>query len=144
VTQRPSLTEVGTAIVQTIRAGSYQGESIRASLTEGGEVRPPAVMVTNPSIGFQEVAEGQILGASEWGLLVYSSSGRAPSVSVDLAFTDAVIAAIHDDPTLGGVVTHSHLLGIEEATQVSGGQREDGSPLPPSMYRRSMRLHVDH
>jgi hypothetical protein len=141
---RPSLTEVGAAILATLRAGSYASEAIRAALADGAEVRPPAVLVTSPSIGFEELGEGQVIGASEWGLQLYTNDGRAPSVGVDLAFSDAVIATINADPTLDGVVASAYLLGVEEAVPVSTGVREDGSPEPPTMYRRAMRLHVNH
>lgn len=141
---RPTLTEVGAAILATLRAGTYASEAIRAALSDGAEVRPPAVIVTSPSIGFEDLEEGQVLGATEWGLQLYTNDQRAPSVGVDLAYTDAVISTLLGAPTLGGVVTGSRVLGVEEATPVSTGVRDDGTPDPPTMYRRAMRLHVDH
>jgi hypothetical protein len=144
MSHRPSLTDVGAAILATLRGGSYASEAIRAALSDGAEVRPPAVLVTAPSIGFEELGEGQVLGASEWGLQLYSNDGRSPSVGVDLAFADAVIATLHASPTLGGVVAFAYLLGVEEPIAVSTGVREDGSAEPPTMYRRAMRLHVNH
>lgn len=141
---RPNLTQVGQALLATLRAGTFQGAPIRAALTDGTELDPPAVIVTSPDIGFHTMGEGHIIDATEWGLALHSSKGREPSVGVELAFADAVLAALAADPTLGGVVTMSNPVAGEPATAVSTGTLENGEPAPPTMYRRFIRFHVDH
>lgn len=140
----PSITQVGQALLATLRAGTFEGASIRANLTDGGEVRPPAVIVTSPAIGFEVLAEGFVVSQSVWGLLLYSGNGREASTGVELAFLQAVIEALADDSRLGGAVSGCYLEPTDSATAEATGVDSDGNPTGPMMYRRALRLHVDH
>lgn len=136
---RPSITQVGQALLTTVRAGTYDGAAIRAGLTDGAEVRLPQVVVRSPSVGFEVLEEGFLVSASEWLLILYSANGREANVGVEIAFFDAVVAALAADVTLGGVVTMAYPEGVDEPVAMDSPGDE-----PTKMFRREMRIHVDH
>lgn len=138
----PTLTQIGTAIVSTLTAGTYASAPIRAQLAGGRqEARRPVVIVAPPAIGFDVLGEGFVMNGSDWSLELYSSKGREADQGTELAFTDAVIAALIANPTLSGVVSCAYAIGSDEAQGVTEGS-EDNAPVV--MFRRTIRIHVDH
>lgn len=136
------LVDIGNALVDTIKAGTFGGTAIRCALASGqsvyAEVRAPAVVIAPCAIGFTRTGEGWSVASSEWPLLLHSAKGTEPDTVTELQFSMAVLAALAADPTLGGVVDWAEPLATDTPLPMAPPEG------PPTMFRRTLRVAVNH
>lgn len=135
-----TIPEVADALVATIASGTLNGAPIPVMQLSGAmSFTPNSVLVLPPSVGFDELGESFVMQATDWRLRLYSADGRDVTLAADYALLEAVVVALANDSTLGGVI--------------GGGVVVVDSPEPepvldaddaPRLLQRDVRVRVFH
>ena len=132
---------ISGAFASSLGGRQFDGKPIRADMVLG-EVRPPAVVIAPPGLGFDELGEGWVVDAVEYPLHLFTGSSRG-EVRLDrhYAFVEAVLQALMDDPTLGGAVVGTTPIDAPQPEEVEVRNR-DGKSVR-KLFRQIVTVRVD-